>query len=230
MKMKSGFKMMLSVAVLLIVSIYSKAEVIRLEVKEDKANCTGVAPMTCLQVKYKNSKDWELFYSSITGFKYQPGYRYVLLVERTKRKHVPADASAYTYKLRKVVKKQKIATTDGAWSYVLKHKWKLIQMNGVTQENSPVFMVFDKNRDRVSGSSGCNSFFGGYEKSSGTLTFKHLAGTLMACDESRSKLEGTFLELLSDKTLRYDIADQTLNFYKDDKLVLMFGATPLTTK
>lgn len=94
-------KLVFTLVLMIGINMVSKADVIRLVVKEELASCTGVAPMTCMQVKYKFSKNWELFYSEISGFKYQAGYRYVLLVNRTKRTNVPADASAYEYKLKK---------------------------------------------------------------------------------------------------------------------------------
>ncbi|MBE9602386.1 DUF4377 domain-containing protein [Pedobacter sp. MC2016-24] len=220
-------KLILTLGLIVGISMVSKADLIRLVVKEDLASCTGMAPMTCMQVKYKNSKDWEMFYTEISGFKYQPGYRYVLLVDRTKRKNVPADASAYVYKLKKVVKKVKMKTNTTVWDYVLKHKWKLIQMDGVTQENSPVYMVFDAVKKSVHGKSGCNGFFGGFERTEGKLSFKQMAGTMMACSDERNKLEHQFLTTIGDKAFRYDVADQTLNLYAGDKLVLMFGAADL---
>jgi heat shock protein HslJ len=221
-------KLVLTLTLILGMNMVSKADVIRLVVKEDLASCTGVAPMTCMQVKYKNSKNWELFYSQISGFKYQPGYRYVILVNRTKRTNVPADASAYEYKLKKVVKKAKMKqNTTTAWDFVLKHKWKLIQMNGVTQSESPVYMTFDGEQKRVSGKSGCNNFFGAYDKSDSKLSFKQMAGTMMACSPELNKLEHEFLTLIGDKTFKYDVAEQTLNLYQDNKLILMFGMAPL---
>ena len=227
----STSKLMLTLLVVFGLSATSKADVITLVVKEELASCTGVAPMTCMQVKYKNSKSWELFYSQIAGFTYKPGYRYVLLVNRTKRKNVPADASAYEYKLKKVVKKIKMkipaSTNTTAWDFVLKHKWKLIQMNGVTQKDSPVYMTFDGDKKRVAGKSGCNTFFGAYEKSDGKLNFKQMAGTMMACSEELNRLEHQFLKMIGDQTFKYDVADQTLNLYQNNKLVLMFGMAPL---
>lgn len=221
-------KLMFTIVLIMGSSMISKADLITLVVKEELASCTGVAPMTCMQVKYKNSKGWELFYNPISGFKYQLGYRYVLLVNRTKRTNVPADASAYEYKLKKVVKKIKMkVNTTTAWDFVLKHKWKLIQMNGATQTASPVYMTFDGTKKRVSGKSGCNTFFGGYEKSDGTLTFKQMAGTRMACSDELNQLEHQFLTLIGDMTFKYDVADQVLNLYQNNKLVLMFGMTSL---
>lgn len=221
-------KLILTLSLIFGISLVSKAEEIRMVIKEDLASCTGVAPMTCMQVKYKNSKNWELFYSQISGFNYKPGYRYVLLVNRTKRTNVPADASAYEYKLKKVVKRVKMkVNTTTAWDFVLKHKWKLIQMNGVTQTSSPVYMTFEGETKRVSGKSGCNTFFGGYNKSDDKLSFKKMAGTRMACSPELNKLEHEFLTIIGDKTFKYDVADQTLNLYLNNKLVLMFGMAPL---
>lgn len=227
-------KLVLTFTLLLALTIYTKADTIKLVVKEDRASCTGVAPMTCYQVKYKNSKDWELFYDQIAGFHYKPGYRYVIQVVRTKRKNVPADASAYTYKLKKILKKQKItiktvsSTVGDAWGFVTKHKWNLIQMDGVTQENSPAFLIFEPGKNRFNGYAGCNNFFGGYEKTEDTISFKQIGSTLMACsDEEKNKLESALLKLLSEKTFRYDIADQVLNLYYDNRLVLMFGMADL---
>ncbi|PYF74440.1 DUF4377 domain-containing protein [Pedobacter nutrimenti] len=219
-------KFILAILLVFGLSFTTKADIIRLVVKEDRASCTGVAPQTCYQVKYKNSKDWELFYSNIEGFKYKAGYRYVLQVIRTKRANVPADASAYTYKLKKILKKQKMPQHAGVWSFVTKHKWKLIQMNGLTQENSPAYIVFDKVKGRISGNAGCNGFFGAYEKGNEMIRFKQLGSTLMACpDEGRNKLEHDFMQLLSGNTFKYDVADQTLNLYQGERLVLMFGIT-----
>ena len=211
------------------ISIAAKADTIRLTIKEDLANCTGVAPQTCYQVKYKNSKNWEFFYSQITGFDYKPGFRYVIDVIRTKRKNVPADASAYTYKLKRVVSKTQIFTKQpDIWTFVTKHNWKLIQMNGVTQNNSTAYLTFKNDKNSMSGSGGCNRIFGTFELNGNQISFKNIASTMMACpDNEKNKLEGEFVKLLTNNNFKFDVADQTLNFYKDNKLVLMFGMAPL---
>ncbi len=83
----------------------------------------------------------------------------------------------------------------------------------------------------MSGSGGCNRIFGGFELKDNQIIFKSIASTRMACaDADKGKLEADFLKLLSDNSFRYDVADQTLNFYKDNKLVLMFGMAPLNNK
>lgn len=207
----------------------AKADTIRLTIKEDLANCTGVAPQTCFQVKYKNSKDWEFFYDQIKGFDYKPGFRYVIDVIRTKRKNVPADASAYTYKLKRVITKTQIfAKQPDSWTFVTKHNWKLIQMNGVTQNNSSAYLTFKSDKNSMSGSGGCNRIFSAFELNGNQISFKNIASTMMACpDKEKNKLEGEFVKLLTNNSFKFDIADQTLNFYKDNKLVLMFGMTQM---
>jgi len=220
----------LSLILLLLFSLAftSRANIFKLTVKEDLANCTGVALRTCYQVKYSNSKDWELFYSEIIGFKHQAGYRYVLQVSRTKRKNVPADASAYEYKLVKVLKKTKMAIkANSELTFIAKHKWKLIQLNGNTIENSSAFLIFDAKTNRLSGNSGCNNLFGTFKIDKTAISFGQIGMTRMACDETRNKLESEFAKALAANNLKYDIADQTLNIYLGDKLVMMFGMSPL---
>lgn len=205
------------------------AATVRMTIKEEQADCTGVAPQKCFQVKYKNSKDWEFFYDHIEGFEYTPGYRYVIDVKRTKRKNVPADASAYTYKLKKIVKKEKIANEAATeLAFIAKYKWNLIQMNGITLTEPSAYLVFQADGKRMGGFTGCNRIGGTFELTKDTITFAKIASTLMACtDENRNKLEATLQQLLSDGKFHYDIADQTLNFYQNDQLVLMFGLSPL---
>ena len=63
--------------------------------------------------KIGKEKEWSYFYDAIEGFDYEPGYVYKLKVERIKRNGtVRAHASAYTYKLRKLVSKKKAKSSE----------------------------------------------------------------------------------------------------------------------
>ncbi|RKT01925.1 DUF4377 domain-containing protein [Chryseobacterium defluvii] len=73
----------------------------------ETADCTGVAPMKCLQVKEKQEESWTNFYSNIEGFTYEPGYEYVLKVKTEKIANPPADASSIKYTLIRQVSKTK---------------------------------------------------------------------------------------------------------------------------
>lgn len=77
-------------------------------VNKEKVDCQGVAPQKCLQVKKTDAEPWENFYGAIEGFKYKPGKFYLIRVTATKKKNVPADASAYDYKLVKVMSRSKL--------------------------------------------------------------------------------------------------------------------------
>lgn len=227
-QIKKHIKFSLLLFLLIGASFTTKANTFTLTIKEELANCTGVAPRTCYQVKYSNSKNWELFYSEIIGFKYEPGNRYILKVSRTKRKNIPADASAYTYKLVKVLKQTKMETeSNTALTFIAKHKWKLIQLNGNTIENSSAFLILDTKTNRISGNAGCNNLFGGFKIDKTTIAFEQLGITRMACDETRNKLEAEFTKALAKSNLKYDIADQTLNIYSANKLIIMLGMAPL---
>ncbi|WP_326984042.1 DUF4377 domain-containing protein [Chryseobacterium sp. MYb264] len=71
------------------------------------ADCTGVVPMKCLQVKETPGGDWTNFYTNIDGFTYEPGYEYVLKVKTEKIKNPPADGSSIKYTLVKQISKTK---------------------------------------------------------------------------------------------------------------------------
>lgn len=218
---------------LLLMTVNSLAdEEIKIQVKENTVSCTGVGPMLCMQVKFKDSKDWENFYSEIEGFEYKEGFRYTLSVKKSIRENVPADASSYRYELIKVLKQKKkgiLKVKDeeipSPMDFLAKHKWKLIQFRGETIENSKIFIQFDKEKQMVTGNSGCNSFFGSVSMEGERIHFDELAGTLMACAPSENKLEEEVLSILRNDDLNFDIAEQTFNLYLDNELVMLFGLT-----
>lgn len=71
------------------------------------ADCTGVAPMKCLQIKETPSAAFTNFYSNIEGFTYEPGYEYVLKVKTEKVANPPADGSSVKYILVREISKTK---------------------------------------------------------------------------------------------------------------------------
>ncbi|MCC9044199.1 DUF4377 domain-containing protein [Myroides sp. M-43] len=70
-------------------------------------DCTGVAPMKCMQVKEEGSDEWTNMYTGIEGFTYEEGYEYVVEIKREKLENVPADASSIKYILVKEISKTK---------------------------------------------------------------------------------------------------------------------------
>lgn len=76
-----------------------------IEVSENRVPCTGVGPRECLQVRPSADAAWELFYSEIVGFPYEPGHRWVLRVAERPVANPPADGSSIAYTLLSVVSK-----------------------------------------------------------------------------------------------------------------------------
>ncbi|MEJ5053826.1 DUF4377 domain-containing protein [Sphingobacterium sp. MYb382] len=210
-----------------------EGRVLVIDVKENLVDCTGVGPMKCMQVKFPGQKEWTYFYSSIEGFTYEEGYLYKLKISESDRVNTPADASSKTYKLIEVLKKQKVnnhnkdknqATNTQALTFLGKHKWKLIQLNGKTLDENGVFMNFDAKESRVSGNAGCNNFTGGVAIHGEQIVFKQLASTERAC--LHANVENEVLRILGSNDLRFDIAEQTFNLYQSNKLVAMFAFAP----
>ncbi|MEB6605875.1 DUF4377 domain-containing protein [Aeromonas sanarellii] len=79
-----------------------------LYVQDKLADCIGVAPMKCMQVRGQPGESWSLFYQQIEGFTFEPGYRYQLEVTKEQLTDVPADASSLHYRLIKVVSKEAV--------------------------------------------------------------------------------------------------------------------------
>jgi hypothetical protein len=76
-------------------------------ISSQTVDCTGVAPMKCLQVKEKATDNWSNFYSNIEGFTYEPGFEYILKVKTEKIENPPADGSSIKYILVRQISKTK---------------------------------------------------------------------------------------------------------------------------
>lgn len=74
-------------------------------VGSELVDCIGVAPQKCMLVKSKMSDDWEYFYDQISGFQYQVGYSYKLLVKLTPVENPAQDASSIAYELIELIEK-----------------------------------------------------------------------------------------------------------------------------
>lgn len=84
-------------------------EEITLFVGPEMADCVGVGPMRCLQVKLEQDGESQNFYNQIDGFTFEPGNSYELRVLRTQVKNPPADASSLAYSLIEIVSQEAVA-------------------------------------------------------------------------------------------------------------------------
>ncbi len=194
-------------------------------VADTKADCYGVSNRPCLQVKEKPGEPYALFYSGIDGFTYEEGYNYKLEIMRVKRENPPADASAYTYYLIKVLNKersktyvQKTIPIPDQVILPLERISKNGKMEQVSGNNIPD-ILFDKRTGRISGKAGCNRYFGKAVIDNGRLTISGVGSTQMAC--MYMQLESLYLKHLSAVN-RYQFNSGILQLYKDQELLLQF--------
>lgn len=67
--------------------------------------CYGVGPQLCMYVRPYGSPIWEYFHGEIEGFVFEPGFEYLIRVERTILKNPPADGSIFRYRLIDIIRK-----------------------------------------------------------------------------------------------------------------------------
>ena len=77
------------------------------------------------------------------------------------------------------------AATGPSQPGVVETQWNLIELNGsavnVPGNEGQVYIYLQQEGDKLSGSDGCNRFFGSYDLSGASLQFHSVAQTLMAC-------------------------------------------------
>ena len=102
-------------------------------------------------------------------------------------------------------------------------EWMLDAIDGASvTEGAEITVSFAE--DQISGSSGCNTFSGGYEIDGTTLSVSSLMpSTMMACEEDVMTLELAFLMSLQTSQ-SFDIQNGTLVITSADGTSLSFAA------
>ena len=188
--------------------------------------CEGVAPMECLEIRRGNSEAWELFYSEIEGFDYEPGYLYRIRVreEKLDPARVPADASSIKFTLVSVEEKvpdPKLRIND---------IWILEEIEGgkVTEEAlsgrlKRPYIEFHLQDSRYLGTDGCNTFRGAIASlGERELQLGPAMSTRMSCGDM--SIPNTFLQLLS-KVDTYELGEGRLILIDGDTELLTFRKT-----
>jgi heat shock protein HslJ len=110
---------------------------------------------------------------------------------------------------------------------VIETQWNLIELNGtavnVPASEGQVYIYLQQEGDKLSGSDGCNRFFGSYDLSGGSLQFHSVAQTMMACRGAFTEHEAEFTEALKLVT-SYQLADNVLQLKVDDRVLARFQA------
>jgi len=174
-----------------------------LQVAPSRVACTGVAPQTCLQVRESADAAWSLLYEEIAGFDYVPGYLYEIRIKEESVANPPADGSAIRRTLVAILSQTAAATLVGP-------TWRLATLEGRgVVAGTHVTAVFDGDR-RVSGSGGCNRYFGGAAATGEQLAVGRLGSTMMYCGpEAVMAQEGAYYAAL-EQAKAYRIVDGEL--------------------
>ncbi len=171
-------------------------ETVTMWVSAETADCTGVAPQTCLLIKFEEDGKWEFFYNTITGFEHVVGVEYELLVTKSEVEDTPADALTLHYTLVEVVSETAVAleSDTSLLDQLIGTDWNLVEWNGMTiLPNAIPTLAFDETG--LHGGTGCNNYFGGFTLDGTALTINQLGMTEMWCEGVMDQ-EQAFLQVL----------------------------------
>lgn len=177
-----------------------------------KSECSsGAGIMQCLLIHRGDSLEnpnWELFYSPIDEFNFEPGYfqKIEILEESIEKSSISADASSRRYTLIKTLDKQ----IDR--SYLLNDIWVPIRIfgNPVNKKISMPRMELNMSKMQVFGTNGCNNYRGKIKIFTPThIQFSNIGTTKKMC-----------LDMNSSNS--YNIALKTTRYYKLGNLELTF--------
>ncbi|PQJ80024.1 hypothetical protein BTO18_12955 [Polaribacter porphyrae] len=70
-------------------------------------DCIGFVSQKCLLIKDKNQQDWNYFYDTITGFTYEEGFEYEIIIAQREIENPPQDASSIETTLVSITSKIK---------------------------------------------------------------------------------------------------------------------------
>lgn len=179
--------------------------------------CTGVMPMNCLQVKWNQTDEWQLFYNEIEGFTHETGYEYTLRVREIKVKNTPADASSKKYRLVKIMDKKFVGTVDlpkVSSALPLAGQWiiEFFVENGerIPPQTKSSFLNLNDDLNKIHGNAGCNTFNGALKIEGQNLKIGPLMATKKLCSEHMEQ-ERKFLEQLEKaNTFKLEGAELTL--------------------
>jgi heat shock protein HslJ len=109
-------------------------------------------------------------------------------------------------------------------------RWTLAELDGeavtAAEGQSMPYLELDAETSHVSGSGGCNSLTGSFEKRGDELRFGPIATTLMACPDPVMQRETAFLAALA-ATTRYELDGESLALLADDTVVArLVASTP----
>ncbi len=117
----------------------------------------------------------------------------------------------------------KSSTTGNA--SIIDKTWKLVEINGLVipppdQSRKAPFMILNTFESRVTGSGGCNSFFGTYElQNDNGISFSAIGATKMACQEGVMQVESRFFQAF-EMAKKFIVNNDTLSLVNPDNVAV----------
>lgn len=220
-----------------------EGEMISVYIGPELVECEGVAPQQCMQVKLSPEDDYTLFYDQIEGFEYEPGYEYELRVLVEPVENPPADGSSLRYSLVEEVNRTPVTEEATMPDAIVPEvamlegtTWTLLSYrvpNGEPQDVMQGTRISAEFKDgQISGTAGCNTYFGSYESDSNLLTVSPAGSTMKYCAPEELMLQETaYLATLSN-VASYEITSGQLHLKNaNGETILIFAMeepTPLT--
>ncbi len=207
------------------VGILAKSKTQILVIAERMADCTGVAPMKCLQVKRPQDEKWTLFYGVIENFQYIAGYTYVVRVAVDTVKNPPSDSSSKKYRLKKILSRERTSGDQmptQTTSNIFANAWQLTRIEGKEINTTKAYIEFNEKDARFGGNTGCNRMSGSFTKTDSSIKFSQIISTKMFCQDT-SEVENAFTRNL-EEAARFEIKNGKLYLFADETAVLEFTA------
>ncbi|PIE41652.1 MAG: meta domain protein [Gammaproteobacteria bacterium] len=191
-----------------------------------KTRCsTGIQQIQCLNVhkgENLNNPDWQNFYASIEGFRFEHGYLQKIEVKEIHLDpdQFPADGSSIKYKLVRVLEKQK-AIQPSMPDQNLHDIWNVISINGnvIHQASRRPSMEINLTEMRVFGNDSCNEYAGEIKSiTENRIKLDDFMTTLMMCEEM--EVADAFSEAISQVAF-YKLEGLTLTLMNENKAELL---------
>ena len=163
-----------------------------------QADCAGMSDERCFLIRNTPEGNWILHNEKITGFDYEPGFRYTLKVKREHVKHPPLGGASMKYVLVDIVEKKDV-TDDMEQEDLINKEWKLeyLSQDGTeTNIEGTVPTLTFSDDGKINGNGGCNTYFGSYKLTGRTIRCGDIGSTKMICEEG-SEMESAYLGVLA---------------------------------
>lgn len=171
---------------------------ITLFVGPEREPCPGLTAQPCLVVATNPGDPYAPWFGTIEGFDFESGFTYELRVRRT----IPAGSTGgdAVWRLAEVVHKDPVPGSENVVRFE-NVRWRLVVVRDASGDRQrppeDAEVTLEAADGRVSGSSGCNTYFGTYDRDDTYVSVNVEAVTQAMCQDDTMVLEGAFLRALA---------------------------------